>query len=191
MPLLLGRELPHSQLIFPSKTWFFGIYLKFQWQKSLKNQYLPHSESKSYPRKFIKFCSPRSFQQPKAHSNSSEIFSCDLIYFSVKKSFNIQELLHRKSKCRGTKPMHPSSSRAFQGRQEHDLKHPSWVALITTKQNNLPSFINRFCVYIFYLFYIWIHPFCNEIFILINIKIKEVFYIWFFNLEINNLIIFI
>jgi hypothetical protein len=35
------------QLIFPSKTWFFGIYLNFQWQKSLKNQYLPHSESKS------------------------------------------------------------------------------------------------------------------------------------------------
>jgi hypothetical protein len=36
--------LPHPQLIFPSKTWFFGIYLNFQWQKSLKNQYLPHSE---------------------------------------------------------------------------------------------------------------------------------------------------
>jgi hypothetical protein len=33
---------------FPSKTWFFGIYLNFQWQKSLKNQYLPHSKSKSY-----------------------------------------------------------------------------------------------------------------------------------------------
>jgi hypothetical protein len=25
-----------------------GIYSNFQWQKSLKNQYLPHSESKSY-----------------------------------------------------------------------------------------------------------------------------------------------
>jgi hypothetical protein len=29
----------------------------------------------------------------------------------VKKSFNIQELLHRKSKLHGTKHMHPSSSR--------------------------------------------------------------------------------
>jgi hypothetical protein len=28
--------LPRSQLIFPSKTWFFGIYLNFQQQKSLK-----------------------------------------------------------------------------------------------------------------------------------------------------------
>jgi len=60
----------------------------------------------------------------------------------VKKSFNIQELLHHKSKRHGTKPMHPSSSRAFQGHQEHDLKHPGSVDLITTKQNKtnyLPS----------------------------------------------------
>jgi hypothetical protein len=31
---------------------FFGIYLNFQWQKSLKNQYLPHSESTLLPNKF-------------------------------------------------------------------------------------------------------------------------------------------
>jgi len=53
----------------------------------------------------------------------------------MKKSFNIQELLHFKSKHHGTKPTHPSSSRAFQRHQEHDLKHPSLVDLITTKQN--------------------------------------------------------
>ncbi len=58
-------------------------------------------------------------------------------------SFNIQYLLHRKSKHHGTKPMHPSSSTAFQRHQEHDLKHPSWVDLITTKQNKLPSFIDK------------------------------------------------
>jgi hypothetical protein len=33
--------------------------------------------------------------------------------------------------------MHPSL-------QEHDLKHPGLVDLITTKQNKLPSFIDRF-----------------------------------------------
>ncbi len=44
----LTQVLPGPQLIFPSKTWFFGIYLNFQWQKPLQNQYLPHSESKSY-----------------------------------------------------------------------------------------------------------------------------------------------
>jgi hypothetical protein len=32
----------------------------------------------------------------------------------LKKSFNIQELLHPKSKGHGIKPMHPSSWRAFQ-----------------------------------------------------------------------------
>jgi hypothetical protein len=60
------------------KTWFFGIYLNFQRQKSLKNQYLPHSESKSYQIKSIVLIKifPTT---PKAHSNSSEIFSYDLI----------------------------------------------------------------------------------------------------------------
>jgi len=58
-------------------------------------------------------------------------------------SFNIQELLRRKSKRHGTKTMHPSLSRAFQRHQEHNLKHPGSVALITTKQNKQPSFIDR------------------------------------------------
>jgi len=61
----------------------------------------------------------------------------------VKKSFNIQELLHDKSKPPETKPMHPSSSRVFERNQEYDLKHPSSVDLINTnkiKQTNyLPS----------------------------------------------------
>jgi hypothetical protein len=61
---------------------------------------------------------------PKARSNSSEIFTYDVIQFSVKKSFNIQELLQRKSKRHETQLMHLSSSRAFQRDQEHDLKHP-------------------------------------------------------------------
>jgi len=38
--------------------------------------------------------------------------------------------------------MHPSSSRAFQRHQEHDLKHPNSADFITTKQNKLPSFID-------------------------------------------------
>jgi hypothetical protein len=53
----------------------------------------------------------------------------------VKKSFNIQELLHCKSKRHETKLMHPSSSRAFQRDQELDLKHPSSVDIKGTKQN--------------------------------------------------------
>jgi hypothetical protein len=63
---------------------------------------------------------------------------------SVKKSFNIQELLHCKSNImEPSMPMHPSSSRAFQRQQEHNLKHPSSVDLMTTRQNKtnyLPSY---------------------------------------------------
>jgi hypothetical protein len=53
----------------------------------------------------------------------------------MKKSFNIQELLHRKSKRHGTKPMHPSSLKAFQRHPEHNLKHPGSVNFITKLQN--------------------------------------------------------
>jgi hypothetical protein len=59
----------------------------------------------------------------------------------VKKSFNIQELLHHKSKRHETKLMHPSSSRAFQRNQEHDLKLLGSMDLIST--NKQPSFIDR------------------------------------------------
>jgi hypothetical protein len=61
----------------------------------------------------------------------------------MKKSFDIQELLYHKSKNHETKPMHPFFSRAFQRDQEHDLKHPDSVDLIstnkTTQTNYVPS----------------------------------------------------
>jgi hypothetical protein len=61
-PVPLAQVLPRLQLIFPSKIWFFGIYLNFQLQISLKNQYLSHPESKSYQINSINLCSSRSFQ---------------------------------------------------------------------------------------------------------------------------------
>ncbi len=63
----LAQVLPCPQLIFPSKTWYFEIYLNFQQQKSFKNQHLPHSKSKSYQINSIKSCSSRSFQQHQRH----------------------------------------------------------------------------------------------------------------------------
>jgi hypothetical protein len=53
----------------------------------------------------------------------------------MKKSLNIKEFLYCKSKCHETKPMHPSSLRAFQIDPERNLKHPSLVDPIHTKQN--------------------------------------------------------
>jgi hypothetical protein len=61
----------------------------------------------------------------------------------MKKSFNIQELLHYKSKHHEAKPMHSSLSKAFQRHEEHDLKHFDLVDLITTKQIKLLSFIDK------------------------------------------------
>ncbi len=66
-PMPLTQVLPRPQLIFPSKTCFFGIYLNFQQQKSLLNQFLPHSKYKFYQIDSIKSCSSRSFQQHQRH----------------------------------------------------------------------------------------------------------------------------
>jgi hypothetical protein len=68
------------------------------------------------------------------------------------KSFNIKELLHCKSKCHGTKPMHPSSSRAFQRHQSRTQYEASWFSGISylqnkTKQNKLPSFIDKYVIF--------------------------------------------
>jgi hypothetical protein len=59
----------------------------------------------------------------------------------VKKSFNIQKLLHRKSKHLGTKPMHPSKRPRMQPEASrfggsHKCKQ--------NKRNKLPCFIDRF-----------------------------------------------
>ncbi len=66
-PVPLAQVLPSPQLIFPSKTWFFGIYLNFHRQKSLQNQDLTHSESKTYHINSIESCPSRSFQQHQRH----------------------------------------------------------------------------------------------------------------------------
>ncbi len=145
-PVLLAQVLSHPQLIFPSKTWFFGI---FSGKNHLKNQYLPHCESISYQINAIKSCSSRSFQQHQRHiSIPPKFFNYDLIKILVKKSVNIQELLHRKSKHHGTKPMQPYSLRAFQRHHEYNLKHPDSVDSLSAKQNKtkqykLSSFIDR------------------------------------------------
>jgi hypothetical protein len=78
----------------------------------------------------------RSFQQHQGHihSNSSKNFSYDLIEFSVKKSFNIQELLHHKSKRHGTKPTHPSFPKSFPKMPRTQSEASSSVDLTTTKQ---------------------------------------------------------
>jgi hypothetical protein len=57
------------------------------------------------------------------------IFNEKIIQYSRNFALQVQ------NKCHGTKPMHPSLLRAFRRHQEHDLKHPNLVDLVTTKQN--------------------------------------------------------
>jgi hypothetical protein len=130
---------------FP-KTWFLGIYLNFQRQKSLQNQYLPHFESKSYQINSIKSCSSRPFQQHQRHFQFLQnfqlwfnlIFSEEIIQYSRTFAPQVQTPWNRANAP-------PPSLRAFQRDQERDLKHPGSVDLISTnKINKLPSFIDRY-----------------------------------------------
>ncbi len=60
--------LPCPQVIFPSKTLVFWNLFEFSVAEiTKKNQYLPHSESKSYQIKSIKSCPSRSFQEHQRH----------------------------------------------------------------------------------------------------------------------------
>jgi hypothetical protein len=43
--------------------------------------------------------------------------------------------------------MHPSRQELSKRHQEHNLKHPGWMDPIITKQNKLPSFIDRRYIY--------------------------------------------
>jgi hypothetical protein len=140
-PVSLAQVLPPPQLIFPSKTWFFGIYLNFQQQKSLKNQYLPYLTKINS----IKSCSSRSFNNTKGKFQFllnfqlwfNLIFRVKIIQYSRTFASQVQMSWNQ------AHAPHPSSLRAFQRRQEHDLKHPTSVNLITTqnKTNYLPSYI--------------------------------------------------
>ncbi len=137
----LAQVLPHPQLIFPSKTWFLGIYLNFQQQKSLKNQYLPHSESKSYQLHSIKSCSSRSFQQQQRHIPIP-------LKISVKKNHSTFNNFWT------TRPnvMEPSPCTPPPWELSKETKNAFWsipgsVDLISTNKtkqtNKLPSFIDR------------------------------------------------
>jgi hypothetical protein len=78
---------------------------------------------------------------PKLHPNSFENFN---IWFNLifnEKSFNIQELLHYKSKCYETKLMHPSSSKAFQRYQKCNMKCLD-LGDLSMKKDNL------FCLFV-------------------------------------------
>jgi hypothetical protein len=140
LALSIGPSVTMSSTDFSFQNLVFWNLLYSQQQKSLYNQYLPHSKSKSYQINSIKSFSSISFQQHRRHipippKNLATI----LLQLLVKKSFNIQELLHHQYKRHETKRMHPFLSIAFQRHQEHNLKHPGLVDLITTKQNYLPS----------------------------------------------------
>jgi hypothetical protein len=118
--------------------------LNFQQQKSFLNQYFPHSESKSYLINSIKSSLSRSFQQHQRHLPIPQKFSIRFNLIFSEEIIQYSRTFAREVQMSWNGAMHPSLSKAFQRHQEHNLKHPGSVDLITTKQNKLPSFIDRY-----------------------------------------------
>jgi hypothetical protein len=144
----VGPRLPRPQLIFPSKTGIFRAYLNFQQLKSLGNQYLPHSESKSYQINSIKSYSSRSFQQHQRHiQNSSEIFQLWFNLIFSEEIIQYPRTFAPQVQCHETKPMHPSPQELSKDTKNTIWSIPGrWISLVQTKQNKtnkLPSFIDR------------------------------------------------
>jgi len=55
----------------------------------------------------------------------------------------MQELLHRESKHHGTKPMHPSPSRAIQRDEERDMKASWFAGSYKHKTNKQKTLLHR------------------------------------------------
>jgi len=108
----LARVLLCPQLIFPSKTSFFGIYLKFSAPEITLKINISHvSESKSYQINSIKSYSSRSFHQHQRHIpippkkkkklKFNLIFREEIIQYSRTASPNVMESLVRDGKSGG------------------------------------------------------------------------------------------
>jgi hypothetical protein len=141
--LPLAQVLPHPQLIFPSKTWSLEFIWIFSGRNHLKSNISHIPNPKSYQINSIKSCSSRSFQQHQRHIPFSPKFSATIyLIFSEEKAFNIQELFHHKSNAMDQAHA-PLLIKSFPKTPRTRSKHPGSVDLITTKQNKLPSFLDR------------------------------------------------
>ncbi len=127
--------LPCSRLIFPSNLVFWNLFQFLVAEITLKLN-ISHTLNPN----LIKYIP----LNPAHHDRSNNTKDKFQFLQNFQLQFNLvfrEEIIKysrtfdRDSKHHGTKPMHPSLSRAFQRHQEQNLKHPSLVDPITTKQN--------------------------------------------------------
>jgi len=112
-----------AQLIFPSKPSFFAIYLNFQQQNSLKNQYLPQLSSENCEINSIKSDSPKAFQKHQEHLQIPMKFSVSIFYSFIEKNGSIINSLHtiapNSLKPRWCTPIHRELFRRY---REHGME---------------------------------------------------------------------
>jgi len=133
-PMLLAKVWTCPQLIFPSKTWFCGIFWIFNSENHFKIN-VSHILNPNLTKYF-----PLNLAHQDLSNNINDTFQFlqnfqlrfNLIFtekYSIFKNFCIAS-----PNIIWTNPMHPSLLRAFQRHQKRDLKHLGLVDLITIKQ---------------------------------------------------------
>jgi hypothetical protein len=139
--------LSRSQLIFPSKTWFFGIYLNFQRQKSLKNStshILNSNLTKQIP------LNPAHQDLSNNTKGTFQFLQKFQLWFNLVFSEEIilyprifAEQVHKRHEKKAHAPRLIIES--FQ-KTPRTISEASWFSgshNYKTKQNKLPSFIDR------------------------------------------------
>ncbi len=126
-PVLLAQVLPPPQLIFPSRTWFLGIYLNFEGRNHVKiniSHILNPNLTKLIP------LNPAHQDLSNNTKGTFQLLRKFELQFNLIFSEEIIQYSRTFAKRHGTKPMHPSSLSAFQRHQVHDLKHPGirWIS---------------------------------------------------------------
>ncbi len=141
--MLLAPVLSRLELVFPSKTWFFGIYLNFRLQKSLRNQYLSYSESKSYQVNSLNATHQDLSNNTDGTSQFLRNFEVGFNLIFSEKIIQYSGTFAPQVQTSWNQAHAPLLDESFPKTSRTRSEHPSSVDLITTKQNRPPSFTDR------------------------------------------------
>ncbi len=124
---------------------FTTICLNFQEQNTLKNQDLPHLNSKNYKTNYVKSNSPRAFQQHQKYPQIPIQFWVSILFRFHWENDSIIDNIHAVT----PNSLQPNWCTRTHLELFEDTKSVAWSAMIweisawQTKRNKLPCFMDR------------------------------------------------
>jgi len=142
----IGPSVTTSSTYFFFQNLVFWIFLNFQWQKSRKNQYLPHSESKSYQINSIKSSHQHLFNNIKGTFQFLHNFQLQYKLFFNEKIIRYSRTFTLQVQTPWNQADAPLLLESFPKRPRTRFEASGFSESHKYKQNNtnkLPSFIDR------------------------------------------------